>query len=264
MDEVDAGAGGRAKRNRAPKRELLGELAVNVMQVRSRGQLLGFEALVVELHQVVVLGMHHHDSVVRRDLLHRKLDAAEVELEARRFGIRRQRLGRENFEARKTLLDSLGQLVESRKRQRAADRDVKRIVDVRVAFPTLETPLDRALHVGFRMHHAKSICVVVPPKAIRECLLRDRASEPRLGRIVRRSPRWVCGSIPPGTAILPVASIVRAAWTRRSERDERDLFANDADVPFAGAAGRHDLCATNDQVEHDFPRRRRAAGGRIK
>ena len=259
MDEVDAGAGGRAKGNRAPKRELLGELAVDVMQVPSRGQLLGFEALVVELHKVVVLGMHHHDSVVRRDLLHRKLDAAEVEPEARAFGIWWQKFGGENLEARKTLLDSLGQLVESRKRQRAADRDVKRIVNVRVAFPSLETPLDRALHVGLRMHPREIDMRGGPAEGHpASVFFGAERVEPRLG--AHREAIAEMGVRLDSAGHGDFAGGVDRAGgldTLVGERDERDFFSNDADVPFAGAAGRHDLCATNDQVEHDFPRRRR-------
>ena len=55
--------------------------------------------------------------------------------------------------------------------------------------------------------------------------------------------RWVWGSIPPGTTILPAASITRAP-SRGSEpgRPTRDdLLALDADLPGAGALGSHDL-----------------------
>ena len=176
-----------------------------------------------------------------------------------RFGIWWQKFGGENLEARKTLLDGLGQLVESRKRQRAADRDVKRIVNVRVAFPSLETPLDRALHVGLRMHPREIDMRGGPAEGHpASVLFGAERVEPRLGAHREAIAEMGVRLDPAGHGDF-AGGVDRAGGldTLVGEPDERDFFSNDADVPFAGAAGRHDLCATNDQVEHDFPRRRR-------
>src|SRR5262245_10937393 len=60
--------------------------------------------------------------------------------------------------------------------------------------------------------NAKSTCVVVPPKA----MPRESSSGPSVcrsssGCIWMRCARCVCGSTPPGTTILPAASITRLA-----------------------------------------------------
>src|SRR5207249_4737041 len=58
----------------------------------------------------------------------------------------------------------------------------------------------------------KSTCVVVPPKAIpRESSSGPRVCRSSSGCIWIRCARCVCGSTPPGTTILPAASITRVA-----------------------------------------------------
>jgi len=81
---------------------------VHERQVRSVHAAFLAEALVHELHDVVVLGVHDHDPAARRDLLHRVLQAAEVQPVRRPLRVWRQHVRREHLEGREALLDGLG------------------------------------------------------------------------------------------------------------------------------------------------------------
>ncbi len=83
------------------------------------------EAFVVELHQVVVLGMDRHQAAVARDFFHRELHAAIVEPKRQALGMRRQNLGGEDLESRKAIVDGVADLIENFKRQGAAESEMK-------------------------------------------------------------------------------------------------------------------------------------------
>jgi hypothetical protein len=67
--------------------------------------------------------------------LHRVLDPAKVEAVPRSLGVGGQHVGGEDLEARIALADGLGNVLEHLEIEGAAQGDVKRIVDVGLAFP---------------------------------------------------------------------------------------------------------------------------------
>jgi len=86
--------------------------------------LLG-EALVVELDDIVVLGMDDHDAVVLRHLLHRKLDASDIDPERNPLRMRREDVGGKHFEAWEALLDHVAKLIKRLERLRTHQADVE-------------------------------------------------------------------------------------------------------------------------------------------
>jgi len=214
--------------------------------------LLLAELLVHELHDVVVLGVHHHDPVVRRDLLHGELDPSEVEPVGVPLGMRRQHVDREYLEARESRLDRLGQLIEGLERQGALEGHVEGVVGVRVALPARGARLDHLLDVGARAHEAE---VDVggrpaedhPPGVLfrpqrREILLglhRDEVRQVRVRLDAARHDDLAAGvDHPPG--LEPVL--------RQAQRD--DALSFDGHVPPADALRRDDVTPANHEIQH--------------
>src|ERR1700730_18386680 len=119
MYEIHAGAARASQADHAIEGELLGELGMHQVHVPSLGAALGGELFVIELDQVVVLGMHNHDAAVFRHLLHRELDTAHIQLQPDALWMRRHHVGGENLEAWKTLLDYIAYLIEYAERKSA-------------------------------------------------------------------------------------------------------------------------------------------------
>src|ERR1700687_6332696 len=119
MYEIHAGAARASQADHAIEGELLGELGMHQVHVPSFGATLGSELFVIELDQVVILGMHNHDAVVFRHLLHRELDSAHIQPQPDALGMRRDRVRGENLEAWKTLLNYIDYLIEYAERKSA-------------------------------------------------------------------------------------------------------------------------------------------------
>src|SRR5665213_1424575 len=81
MNEIDGGAGSLRYLNRASESELLGELIMHQVKVGTVGATFFAKALVVELDDVVILGMNDHQAAVPRRVIHRKFNASEIQLE---------------------------------------------------------------------------------------------------------------------------------------------------------------------------------------
>src|SRR5208283_4189457 len=148
MDEVDRCASRSGESDRPLEGELFRKLAVHQMEVGTVDQAFGAKFLVIELDQVVILGMDHHDSAMAGRPFHRVANPSEVELEWLTLRMRRQDLVGKDLEAGKALLDSLRHLLEDPEWQRPAERDMKAVVDVRLAPPTLDPARQRRGNVG--------------------------------------------------------------------------------------------------------------------
>src|ERR1700730_16648882 len=98
---------------------------MNLGQVASFSASLGREPFVVELDNIVVLSMNHHDAVILRHLLHRELDAPHVQPDSRPLGMRGQNVGGKNLGTGKSLLDYVADLVKRLERLRTKPPHVK-------------------------------------------------------------------------------------------------------------------------------------------
>src|SRR5271154_3706638 len=98
--------------------------------------------------------MDRHQAAVARDLFHRELHAAVVEPKRRTLGMRRQNFGGEDLEGREAVADGIADLIENLERQRATDREVKRVIDIRLALPSRGAPRERGWDIGSRMNEA--------------------------------------------------------------------------------------------------------------
>src|ERR1700730_8436486 len=123
--EIHAGAARASQPDHAIEGELLGEFGMHQVHVPSFGAAFGGELFVIELDQVVVLGMHNHDAVVFRHLLHRELDTAHIQPQPDALGMRRHHVRGENLEAWKTLLNYIAYLIEYAERKSAHQADMK-------------------------------------------------------------------------------------------------------------------------------------------
>src|SRR6185369_6839168 len=125
------------------------------VKVRAMRPSLGDETLVVELDEVVVFRMDHHDAVVPSNIVHRQLDPPHVQPHAYASRMRGHHVGREYLEARKALLDHVANLVEYAQWKGAYQADVEGIVDERVALPSCRALLDCLCDVHPRLDEAK-------------------------------------------------------------------------------------------------------------
>src|ERR1700692_4062361 len=81
MNEINGGAGRLRPLYGRGESELLGELIVHEVKVRTMGASLFAKALVIELDDVVILGMDDHQTAVTSRVIHREFDASEIEFE---------------------------------------------------------------------------------------------------------------------------------------------------------------------------------------
>src|ERR1700691_1439886 len=125
MYEIHSGTAGAGQADDAIESKLLGELGMDQIHVPSFGSALGGEFFVIELDQVVVLGVHDHNAVVFRDLLHRELDAPHVEPQSDALGMRRHHVRSKNLETWEPLFDYIADLVEYADRKRAHQADME-------------------------------------------------------------------------------------------------------------------------------------------
>jgi len=137
MNKIRRGTGSGGKLDRAGKRQLFRQLAVNQVEICTVEQVLLLEPLVVELNDVVIFGVHDHNTPMARRLFHRQADSSEIQLERQPLRMRRQHLIGEDLKTGKTLLDSLGHLVENMVRERPAERNMKAVVHVGFVLPSL-------------------------------------------------------------------------------------------------------------------------------
>src|ERR1700722_657159 len=80
------------------------------------------EALIVELHQVIILGMHHHDPAMPRRSFHCILNPPKVEPERLPLRMRWQHLVGKYLETRKAFRNRVAHLLEYLERQRTPQR----------------------------------------------------------------------------------------------------------------------------------------------
>src|SRR5919199_4393574 len=106
------------------------------MQVAPTGATLLREELVVELDQVVVLGVNDHDAATSRDLFHQVPNAPEIHFVRPARWFRRQHVAGEDFETGKTRLNELRHLIEGAYRRGAHEVDVEAVVDERLSLPS--------------------------------------------------------------------------------------------------------------------------------
>ncbi len=254
VDEVHAGSGRPGEGHRPAEGQELGELGVDQVEVRPLHPALLAEALVVELDEVLVLAVHHHDPARLGHLLHGEVDAAEVDAVARAFRMRRQHVGGEHLEARVSRLDRLADLVEDPDRERARERHVKGVVDVGVALPAARALLDHRLDVQTGPHvrevdvgggasagHPPG--VLLGPEGGRRLLgmRHDAVGEVRVGLDAAG------GDDLPGR--VDDARGLGGQRPRRSHH--RDLLTAHAHVPLPHALRRDDLPVADHEVEHD-------------
>jgi hypothetical protein len=124
--------------------------------------------------------------------------------------MRREYVGREYLEAWEALFDGLRNLFEDFKLERATERDVEGVVDVGIAFPARRAGLKRFGDIS---------------------MPRVSSSGPRVrpgssGRLMIEWARCVCGSTPPGTTILPDASITVAASVGSESLRDREAICS--------------------------------------
>ena len=125
VHEIDARTAGAGEADDPVEGELLGELGVDEVEVRPLGPPLGGEPLIIELHQFMVFGVHHHDAVVLGHFFHSQLNAPQVEPHFYPSRVRRQHVRGKDLEAGEALLDHVGNLVEHAEGQGAHKPDVK-------------------------------------------------------------------------------------------------------------------------------------------
>src|SRR5262245_36189548 len=150
------------------------------VKVRTMRASLGQETLVVELDEIVVFRMNHHDAVVPGNFVHRQLNPAHVQPHTYASRMRGHHVSREYLEARKALLDHVAYLVEHAQWKRAYQADMEGIVDERVALPSCGALLDCPRDVHARLDEAKI-------QVSRRCAMSHAAS------VVFRSERALTG-----------------------------------------------------------------------
>jgi hypothetical protein len=226
---------------------------VHEVEVRALHALLLAEALVVELDEIFVLAVHHHQAARRRHLLHRVEDAAEVDAIARALGMGRQHVGGEDLEGRKALLYGFGDLLEDAQRERAGQRDVEGVVDVGVALPPRRPPLHHRHHVAHVGAHVgevdvrgraaarHALGVLLGPQRLRRLLRvrHDRVREMGVGLHAARRD--------------DLAGRVDDPRRARRQRPRRgnggDTLAFHRDIPEAHALGSDHLSTANHEIE---------------
>src|SRR5690242_3477579 len=227
-------------------------------EIGAFGPALFDKPLVVELHQVMVLGMDGHQAAPARDLFHRQLHAAVIEHERQALGMGRQNLGGEDLEGRKAIADRVPDLIENPERQRAAQRQVKRVVDVGPALPSLGAARERGRDIGCGMHEAEidvrgGTAERHPDRVLfgaerEQAPLRthtDEAGEMSV-RLDSARDNYFTAGVNDAAGLGP--------RIRQSHRD--DFLALYGDVPLADSLRSDDLASTKDQIIHGIPRDR--------
>src|ERR687885_975031 len=223
------------------------------MQVAPTGATLLREELVVELDQVVVLGVNDHHAALSRDLLHQVTNAPEIHFVRTTRWFRRQHVAGEHFETGKTRLNELRHLIKGAYRRSAHEVDMEAIVDERVSSPSLSALVECLLRRGTRIdlaevdvrgHSTKCHAHRVFLGAQRVHLgFRSHADEVR-----QMSVRLYPARYNQQTSRVDGLRGVRRRRFRGGQRD--DFSITHADVPVADCLGSDDETTPNQQIQH--------------